>query len=70
MRDLSAPLRVTWAVSADAALAQTFWQRLTEGRVLFVEADVAPEAVEAFCAAVATVPPGMRLTVLGMPNPS
>lgn len=45
MRDLSTPLRVTWELPADAALAARLAARLAEGRVLFVEVHVGPEAL-------------------------
>jgi radical SAM protein with 4Fe4S-binding SPASM domain len=43
MRDYGAPLRVTWALPSDPALALALWSRLREGRVLFVEATAGPE---------------------------
>lgn len=72
MPDLSAPIRVTWDVPAQPALALALWRRLREGRVLFVDAHVAPAAVEGLsglAAGLAEGPEGrmprLALTVTG-----
>jgi len=71
MPELSAPLRVTWDLPADADLAARLWARLVEGRVLFAEILVDPAALgglEGLVAALAEVGGGPRLTFLGEPE--
>jgi len=42
---LSAPLRVTWDLSADSRLAERLWNRLVEARVFFVEIFLTAESL-------------------------
>jgi radical SAM protein with 4Fe4S-binding SPASM domain len=48
--EYSAPLRVTWDVPVERNVALALWERLRQGRVLFVEAFVDAEAAESFAA--------------------
>ncbi len=71
MRDPSAPVRVTWDLPPDPGRAARVWARLAEGRVLFVEVRVRPDAQGGLpgLAAGASDRPGPRLSVLGRPDP-
>lgn len=70
MRDLSAPVRVTWDVPGHPALAGTLWRRLREGRVLFVDARVTREGLGGLpgLAAALAEGPGPRLAFT-LPGP-
>lgn len=69
MPELSAPLRVTWNVPSDPALAKLVWDRIIEARVLFLEAEMRADGVTPLAAAL---PPRastlIRLTVLADPE--
>lgn len=73
MPELSAPLRVTWDLSADPERAAPLWGRLVEGRVLFAEVRVGPGSLPALAGLASALagPAGVRgprLTVLGEPE--
>ncbi len=67
MRELSAPLRVTWDLPRDPERARTLWRRLGRGRVLFVEAQVTAQSVAALegLEAPPEGAPAPRLSLLG-----
>lgn len=50
MPELGAPVRVTWDLPADPALAACLWGRLREGRVLFAELRVEEDALGSLAA--------------------
>jgi radical SAM protein with 4Fe4S-binding SPASM domain len=75
MADYSAPLRVSWELPSAADKVALHWQRLQEGRVLFVEAFAKPKVpgqlgqpdqITSLCALVAEAEarPGPRLTLV------
>lgn len=64
MRDLATPLRVTWDLPPDPALAERLAVRLAEGRVLFVEVQVDAGAVGSV-SALGALRDRARLTLAG-----
>ncbi|MBI5014536.1 MAG: SPASM domain-containing protein [Deltaproteobacteria bacterium] len=65
MPELSAPIRVTWDLPADPARVRPLWRRLQDGRVLLVDANVAPEGSGALTelAGALAEEPGPRLSL-------
>ena len=66
MHELCAPLRLTWDLPPDPALARDLWRRIADGRVLFVEirlGELSLPALEALAASPASSP-APRVTLL------
>lgn len=70
MRELSAPLRMTWDLPADPEAAAEMWRRIVSARLLFVEVRVTENSLNGLTALAAGVTEGLgpRISVLGEPE--